>query len=112
MPPRARDLRANRVEVKRSGKGRALCIELATGTAVWDETVGPAELSSPLIADGKLIALVGPWVYLIKASPEKYQLLGKANLRDYQCRWMSPVFSDGRLFVRTSKNVVCYDLRK
>jgi len=95
-----------------SGKGHALCIELATGRTVWDETVGPAELSSPLVADGKLIAQVGPWVYLIKASPEKYQLLGKLDLHDYQGRWMSPVLSDGRLFVRTGKNVVCYDLRK
>jgi len=95
-----------------SGKGRALCIELATGRTVWEEAAGPAELSSPLLADGKLIAQVGPWVYLIKASPEKYQLLGKVDIHNYQCRWMSPVLSDGKLLIRTSKNIVCYDLRE
>ena len=52
-----------------NGQGRALSIELATGKTVWDEKLGPAEVSSLLIADG-------------------------------------------RLFVRTGKNVACYELSK
>jgi len=92
-------------------KGKALCVELATGKVVWDEMIGAGvELSSPIIADGKVIAQAGPWLYLIKADPAKYTLIGKANLG--LVPWMSPAFADGKLFVRTGKNVVCYDLRK
>jgi len=94
-----------------ANKGRALCVELETGKVAWEEPLGPgAELSSPVVADGKLIAAVGSWLYLIKASPEKYELLGKANLG--LAPWTSPAFSDGFLFVRTNKGVTCYDLRK
>ena len=94
-----------------NGKGRALCIEVATGRVAWNELIGPGlELSSPVLADGKLLFSAGGWLYLVKASPAKYELLGKANLG--LAPYASPAFADGFLFVRTNKNVVCYDLRK
>ncbi len=92
-------------------KGRAVCVEIETGKVAWDEPLGPgAEPSSPILADGKLLAEVGPWLFLIKASPDKHELLDKAGLG--LASWTSPAFSDGFLFVRTGKNVACYDLRK
>ena len=93
-------------------KGRALCIELASGKIAWEEriTSGVAELSSPVIADGKLIIVAGPWLYLIKATPEKFTLLGKADVD--AVKWTSPAVADGKVFLRTKDGVVCYDLRK
>jgi len=92
-------------------KGRVLCVELKTGKVAWDEVIGRGpELSSPVIADGKLIAVVGTSLYLIKADPAGYRLLGKADLR--LAPWASPAFSDGKLYLRGVKGVVCCDLTR
>jgi outer membrane protein assembly factor BamB len=91
--------------------GQMLCVELATGRICWREKLDrAAQFTSPVVADGKIIATVGPWLYLIAATPGKYTLLGKANLRLE--KWMSPAFADGLVYVRTVANVVCYDLRR
>jgi outer membrane protein assembly factor BamB len=90
-------------------KGRALCVDLETGKVVWDQLVGAgAEFSSPILADGKLIVLVGTSLHLMKASPEGYLSLGQAPLG--LARWVSPALASGKLFLRTNKSVVCYDL--
>ena len=46
----------------------------------------------------------------MKPTPEKYTELGKATLGLSQ--WTSPAFVDGKVYLRTGKSVVCYDLRK
>ena len=89
---------------------RAVCVEIASGRICWDENVGPFEFSSATVADGKLILIGRDTLYLIKATPEKYTQLGKARLGLRS--WSSVGFVDGRIFVRTQKRVVCYDLRK
>ncbi len=90
-----------------AGKGRALCIELQSGKVMWDEPLN-AELASPVLADGKLIATAGAALVMINANPDKYELLGTANLG--LSAWISPAFADGKLFLRTGNKVVCYDL--
>ena len=91
------------------GKGRAVCVDSETGQVVWNEVLGKgAELASPVLADGKIIAEVGPWLYLIQADPAKYTLLGKANLD--LAKWTSPALADGKVFLRSRQSVVCYDL--
>ncbi len=92
------------------GKGRAVCIEQKSGTVAWEQTLGPAQLSTPLLADGKIIAVNGSELVVFKASPEKFTLIGKADLGLE--RWSSPAIADGKAFLRTGAGVVCYDLRK
>ena len=89
---------------------RAVCVEIASGEICWDENVGPFEFSSATVADGKLILIGRDTLYLLKATPEKYTVLGKARLGLRS--WSSIGFVDGRIYVRTQKRVVCYDLRK
>lgn len=97
-------------------KGRALCVELASGKVAWDVLVGNegkegrAELSSPVVADGKVLAVVYPWLYMLKASPEGFTILDRANLR--LTMYTSPTIADGKLYLRTNRNVVCYDLAR
>jgi outer membrane protein assembly factor BamB len=92
------------------GKGRAVCIDQKSGTIAWEQTLGPAQLSTPLLADGKIIAVNGSELVVFKATPEKFVLVGKANLGLE--KWSSPAFADGKVFLRTAAGVVCYDLRK
>ena len=67
MPPRARGLRANRVEVKRSGKGRALWID---GTfASWYE---PGKEITGSVWD----ALAAPLLLLPKSRRDRVLILG------------------------------------
>ena len=92
-------------------KGKAVCVDLTTGKVAWEEVLGRgAELSSPIVADGKLIAVAAPWLFMIDTDPQGFKLLGKANLG--LAIYTSPAIADGKLYVRTNREVVCYDLRK
>jgi len=96
----------------RDGKqGRAVCVELKTGKVLWDGVVaGGAQFSSPVLADGKLLAFAGPSLCIIKASPEQYVPLasGKVNADG----WTSLALADGKVFFRSASRVVCYSLAK
>ena len=94
----------------RPHRGRGVCVEIATGKAAWTQPVDTAQHSSAIVADGKIILIVGNSLRLVKPTPEKYTELGKATLGLSQ--WTSPAFVDGKVYLRTGKSVVCYDLRK
>jgi hypothetical protein len=47
---------------------------------------------------------------VIRATPERCELLGKATLP--LSKWASPTIADGRLYLRQRKNVACYDLTR
>ncbi len=91
-------------------QAKAICVELATGKTKWEQTVGQAQHSSPLLSDGKIVAINGSALLLIAATPEKYNALGTANVGADM--WASPALADGKLFVRTGKGVACYSLAK
>ena len=95
-------------------KGRAACVALETGKVAWDTKLPNTEVASPILADGKLWVLVGmgsrPALYVIRATPEKYTLLGQAKTSAVICT--SPALADGRMWLRLPAAVACYDLRK
>jgi outer membrane protein assembly factor BamB len=88
---------------------RLLCVHLDTGKVAWDETIDFAEVSSPVVADGKLFAVCGTFLWVLQAGPEKYSVLSRADCRVTLCT--SPALADGRLYVRQATAVACYDLR-
>jgi hypothetical protein len=65
---------------------------------------------SPVLADGKIITQNRSAIQVIRATPEKFELLGKATLP--LSKWASPAIADGRLYLRQQKNVACYDLTR
>jgi outer membrane protein assembly factor BamB len=96
----------------RNGKeGRAVCVELKTGKLAWEGVVaGAAQYSSPVLADGKLVAFAGPSLCIIKASPQQYAPLGLGDVK--ADGWTSPAVADGKVFFRSGTKVVCYTLAK
>ena len=96
--------------MKENKPGKAVCLELETGKVMWEEALPLANHGSPVLADGKLIAVVGKELVMFKAGPEKFQLVGRADLGLE--RWVTPAIVDGKVFLRTAKKVVCYDLAK
>ena len=93
-----------------SGHGaHLLCVHIDSGQIAWDETIDFAEVSSPVVADGKLLAVCGTFFWLLQATPERYSVLGQANYQITLCT--SPAVFDGRLFLRQANAIACYDLR-
>ena len=88
---------------------RAMCVHLDSGTVAWDESIGFAEISSPIVVDDKVIAVCGSLVRIIAATPERFTDFGATDCRVTLCT--SPAVSRGRLILRRPNGVVCYDLR-
>jgi len=91
---------------------KVVCIELPTGVVQWEGVPGSGDICSPIVADGKLLAILrgGGAVAMMSASPGKYELLAKAKLRLSRCA--SPAFADGKLYVRMRDSIACFDLRR
>ena len=52
----------------------------------------------------------GQILSVFRAVPEKFEALGGRNLRLVACT--SPAIVDGKMYVRSGKQVVCYDIRR
>jgi outer membrane protein assembly factor BamB len=91
--------------------GRTQCVELKTGKVLWDgQPGGGTEMSSPIFVNDKMVALWdgGNALVMIRATPERYELLAKANVTGAHCT--SPAVADGKLYLRLKDAVACYDL--
>ncbi len=91
--------------------GKAYCVRLEDGKLMWGQGVGATEISSPILVDGKVLVVLGDGnVLMFKASPEKFEQMGKARLGIVVCS--TPSAADGKLLCRAQNAVVCYDLTK
>ena len=94
---------------KQGKKWKMVCVTLADGKVAWEQEMPKdAEYSMPIVADGKILAVVGKELYLIKATPEKYVELGKADLGLE--RWTSATIADGKVYLRRAKAIICCDV--
>jgi outer membrane protein assembly factor BamB len=85
------------------------CIDAATGERKWQvPRFGKGNLIS---ADGKLFmtTMKGELV-VARANPERYDEIGRATVLGSTRQ--APALSNGRLFLRDDKEVVCLDVRK
>jgi len=93
------------------GSNKAVCLRLADGNVAWEQKYA-CEIASPIVAGGRVFALVegGGTLLMVKAAPETFDLLSKCKLKAASCS--SPILVDGRLYVRLVDCVACYDVRK
>lgn len=91
--------------------GKHQCVELATGKVDWLENEVNSTITSPIIADGKLIVFEnnGTHLRVVKAAPDGYHQLGRPKVEGMGCT--SPALSHGKLIVRQREKLVCFDLR-
>ena len=99
------------------------CVELATGKLRWERDESwqrgsdkpPAfGRGSAILADGKLIGLGETGLLaLFRPSPEKVDEIGRFQVPglEYPC-WAAPVLAEKRLFLRSEKRLVCYNLAR
>lgn len=89
---------------------RHLCLDLANGEVIW-ERQAQSSISSPLLADGKLLVYEnrGGFVSLLRAGSDSYEVIGKAKVGALYCA--SPALVGSTLYLRTSKSVAAYQFQ-
>lgn len=96
-------------EFKKYGRAPLQCVELSTGEIKWSEPgFGPGNV---ILAGDKLVVLSDAGeVALVQATPDSYRQLGRAKAIDGKC-WSTPAYSNGLLYVRSTNEGACFDLR-
>lgn len=95
--------------------GDLVCVDAQTGKALWRhggfEKGGIVGLVGEAATPGALMALTGNGgeLVLVAMSPEKYAELGRIKPLSGQC-WTAPVVADGKVFVRSQKELVCLSI--
>lgn len=95
-----------------------VCLDMKTGKEMWREKNFPQPVSI-IEADGLLFARCHQTLMLIEATPKGYRLKGKmTKLHDKinvansvgLVDWVSPVLSNGKLYVRLPSELLCLNV--
>lgn len=91
--------------------GKHQCVELATGKITWLENEVNSTITSPILADGKVLVYEnnGSHLRVMRARADQYESLARLRLDGMGCT--SPALSNGRLIVRQKEKLACFDLR-
>ncbi len=86
------------------------CVHLETGEVKWKETAS-STITSPVLADGKLLVLEnnGSHLSITSSQPSAYRQFARVRIDAMGCT--SPALSNGRLIVRQKDKLACFDLR-
>jgi outer membrane protein assembly factor BamB len=92
-------------QFKEYGKGPVKCVNIATGEVKWTkEGFGPGHV---VLMGGEVVALSDAGeVVRFAAEPSAYTELSRQKVLDGKC-WTTPSISEGRLFVRSTKEAAC-----
>lgn len=86
------------------------CLEGATGKSLWSRPNVGTYHASLIRAGNRLLLLEeGGILILIEPNPEKYQELCRAKICGQT--WAHPALSEGKLYVRDRKELLCVSLR-
>jgi len=87
-----------------AGSERFGCYDLRSGKVHWEEKAR-AEITSPILVDGKIVCITGNggFLNLVEATTQEFRKLSKVRLRATRCP--SPAFSDGRLFLKKKDHI-------
>jgi outer membrane protein assembly factor BamB len=100
------------VDNNENGKNLGMtCVDLS-GTVKWTSNDPKLERGGQILADGMMYKSDGcnGWVYLIKPSPEKLDVVSKAKVLSPGENWAPLAISDGKLIVRDQGKMVCLDV--
>jgi outer membrane protein assembly factor BamB len=95
---------------KQYGIAPLKCVELATGEIKWSQP-GFGQGNVILVGD-KVVALTDDGqLVTVKATPSRYEETARAKVLNGKC-WTTPALSNGRLYVRSTKEGACLDLAR
>ena len=94
---------------KKFGSGPLKCVEVATGNIKWEQP-GFGAGNIILVGDQVVALADNGEVVLVAAKPDAYKELGRVKVVTGKC-WSTPALSDGRLYVRSTKEGACLDVK-
>ncbi len=96
------------ISFKKFGTGPLKCVDIKTGTVKWEQPgFGAGNL---VLAGNNLVALSDDGqVVLVEATPAGYKELARTKAITGKC-WSTPALSNGRLYVRSTKESACLEL--
>ena len=93
---------------KKFGNGPLKCVELATGKVKWEQPGFGA--GNVILVGDKIVALTDDGrVVIVEATPAGYKEIARFKAITGKC-WSTPALSDGRLYVRSTKEGACLDV--
>lgn len=100
------DLREAQAKAQRPSRGTYKCLDFATGDVLWEtDQIGHATV---LAADGKLYLFVDTGeLILARATPDRFEELGRTQVFQGEICWTAPALCDGRLYVRSPTQLAC-----
>lgn len=88
------------------GSAPLKCIELSTGDEKWSKP--NFGMGGVILVDSHLVALCDNGeLCIVKATPEAYKQDGLFQAIGGKC-WSTPAFSDGKIYLRSTTEGVCY----
>ena len=97
-----------------NGQGLPVCVEMMSGDNAWGPVRGEGKGEASLMfADGHLVIRRDDGtVMLVKANPEKFDLVGSFMPEFQQGKsWAHPVIADGMLYLREQDVLMVYGLK-
>jgi outer membrane protein assembly factor BamB len=96
------------ITFKKFANGPLKCVDLKTGTVKWEQPGFGA--GNVVLAGDVLVALSDDGqVVTVAATPDGYKELGRTKAIQGKC-WSTPAVSNGRVYVRSTKESACLDL--
>ena len=96
-------------QFKEYGGGPVKCVDIRDGSVKWEQPgFGPGQV---ILAGDQMLALsdAGELV-LIAAQPGSYKEIARAKVVDGKC-WTTPVLANGRIYVRSTREAACYEVK-
>ena len=89
-----------------------VCVDAATGQLKWSQPGfgrGQKDYAAIIVVGKNLLVLTEDGkLFLIEANPNAYKLLGQVQACGNN--WSYPAYSNGRLYLRDNRELMCYDL--
>ncbi len=100
------DLRDAQAKAQRPSRGTYKCLDFSTGEVLWEtDRVGHA---TAVAAQGKLFLLTDAGeLILARASPERFEELGRMRVFEGEICWTAPALDRGRLYLRSPTHLAC-----
>jgi len=86
---------------------QAYCVSVADGSVKYAERVGAQPYASGLLADGKIYIVTRNGGTLVLAAKPQFEQLAHNKLADRSTFNASPIVCEGKLILRSDKNLYC-----
>lgn len=81
------------------------CLDAATGKRIYRERVGGNYFASPIVADGKILALSREGELVALKPGDHFEVLGRSQVGDGASA--TPAVAGNRLYLRTDTHLIC-----